>query len=201
MEVIENGKAVPKELQSAVLLDMSDRFRAKQLQRRLERTKRRHEGFPERQSVAIAILAVEEKIVSALWTIARQPLGKIAPLSAGRCGIDYIHDRSDIHSIYADAAGGKWHATAPKPSLPSAKEISLADRVQDWLLLVDDEGLRKILVYGATSKRGDAGRQVNWIRVKGAIRELEGYSLRTLNARYQEALRTIVNALTLARVG
>lgn len=198
MEVIENGRSVPKELHSAALINSSDRFRARQLQRRLERTIKRHEFSPERQSVAIAMLAVEEKIVSALWTIARQPLGKIAPLLSARCGIDYIQD--DVNSIYADAAGGRWNTTAPRPALPSAKEITLADRVQDWLLLIHDEGLRKILVYGATSKRGDAGRQVNWIRVKGAMTELDGMSMRSLNWRYQEALRTVVSELTLAKI-
>jgi hypothetical protein len=201
MEVIENGKPVPKELQSAVLLDMSDRFRARQLHRRAERASYRHRHSPERQSVALAMLAVEEKIVNALWVIARQPLGAHAPVASSRCGIDYLNERSDIYSIYADAAGGKWEAIAPRPSLPSAREISLADRVQDWLLLVDDEGLRKVLVYGATSKRGDAGRQVNWIRVRSAMPELEGMSMRSLNGRYQEALRLIVHELTLARVG
>lgn len=200
MEVIENGRPVPKELHSAALISASDRFRARQLQGRLQRTIKRHQHSPERQSVAIAMLAVEEKIVGALWTIARQPLGAHAPIASSRCGIDYLHDRLDIHSIYTDAAGGKWDSIAPRPSLPSAREISLADRVQDWLLLIDDEGLRKILVYGATTKRGDAGRQVNWTRVRAMMPELNGVAMRSLNARYQEALRLVVAELTLAKI-
>lgn len=200
MEVIENGRAVPKELHSAVLIGASERFHARRLQARLERTLKKHQASPERQSVAIACLAVEERIVKALWTIARQPLGKIAPLIAARCGIDYLNEPSDIHAIYADAAGGKWDSIAPRPALPSAREITQADSVHDWLLLIADEQMRKLLVVGATYKRGDAGRQINWNRVKDKMRELDGLSTRTLKWRYQEALRVIVSELTLAKI-
>jgi hypothetical protein len=197
--VHDRGKELPTEQGNVLLLDISARYEARRLQRRLERTMERHQGSPERQSVAIAMLAVEEQIVKALWTIARQPLGRVAPVSNGRCGIDYIHDRSDVHSIYADAAGGKWDTVAPRPSLPSAKDITQADRVQEWLLYIEDEGLRKLLVVGATLKRGDAGRQISWRRICKGMPELEGISLTRLNARYQEALRIIVNELTVAR--
>lgn len=200
MEVIHGGKVVPKDQASALLISVSDRYYARRLQGRLERTMKRHEHSPERQSVAVAMLAVEEQIVKALWTIARQPLGKAAPMSSARNGIDYIHEDTDIHSIYADAAGGKWDSIAPKPALPSAKDISQADRVQDWLLLIDDEDLRKLLVIGATSKRGDAGRQINWARVRQTMPVLVSISVTRLKARYQEALRIIVSELTLARV-
>jgi hypothetical protein len=199
--VHHGGKELPAAQGSALLLDISVKINARRLQRRVERATRRNEGFPERQSVAIAMLAVEEHIVKALWTIARQPLGKAGPVLIGRCGIDYLHDRSDIHSIYADSPGGKWDSVAPRPALPSSKEITAADRVQDWLLLIDDENLRKLLVVGATSKRGDAGRQINWIRIRQGMRELDGIAARTLNFKYQEALRVIVSELSLARAG
>lgn len=200
IELFENGRAVPKERHSAVLIDASRRFEARYLQRRLERVKDRHRDSPDRMSVAIAVLAVEEKIVTALWTIARQPLGKVAPLSLGRCGIDYVHDRSDVHSIYADAAGGKWDTVAPRPSLPSAKDITEADKVQDWLLLIDDERMRKILVIGATSKRGDAGRRIPWPRLRPSLPEYKEITVRTLQRKYDEALRIIVTELTIARM-
>lgn len=200
MEVIENGRAVAKADQAAVLIGATERFHARRLQNRLERTMKRHERSPERKSVAIAMLAVEERIVKALWTIARQPLGKVAPLAASRNGIEYFHDRSDIHSIYSDAAGGKWDSVAPRPALPGAKEITQANRVQDWLLLIDDEGMRKLLVVGATYKRGDAGRQINWNRIRDKMPELGGYAARTLKWKYQEALRIIVSELTLAKI-
>lgn len=201
MEVIHGSRIVPKAEHHALLVSVSERMTARALLRRKERALKRHAGFPERQSVAVAMLAVEEQIVKALWTIARQPLGKVEPLASGRNGIEYIHDRSDIHSIYADAAGGKWDSVAPKPSLPSARDISQADRVQDWLLFIEDEDLRKLLVVGATSKRGDAGKQISWARVRLTMPELCAVSMTRLNARYQEALRIIVNALTLARAG
>jgi hypothetical protein len=198
-EVFLNGKLVPKDQEAAILIPLSDRMRARSLQRRLERAIKRN-PTPERQSVAIAMLIVEEKIVSALWTIARQPLGRTAPLQAARCGLDYIHDRLDIHSIYADAAGGKWDTIAPRPALPSSREITVADQVQDWLLLLDDEFMRKLLVVGATSKRGQVARQINWIRIREGMKELDGMSERTLRHRYQEALRIIVSELTIARI-
>jgi hypothetical protein len=198
-EVHHGQRVLPPEEGKVLLLDITMRMDARRLQRRLERATQRHEGFPERQSVAIAMLAVEEQIVKALWTIARQPLGHTAPIASARCGIDYIHDRSDVHSIYADAAGGKWDTVAPRPSLPSAKDISQANRVQDWLLLIDDEELRKLLVIGATSKRGDAARRIPWITMK--IPQRMGLTSRSVQRRYDEALRVIVNGLTLARVG
>jgi hypothetical protein len=199
MVVIEGGRELPTEEGKGRLIEWSHRFDAKRLQRRVDRTTQRHEGFPERQSVAIAMLAVEEQIVKAMWTMARQPLGKgCGPMESGRCGVDYVHDRLDVHSIYADAAGGRYVSAAPRPALPSAKEISQANRVQDWLLLVDDEDLRRLLVIGATSKRGDAARRIPWVRLN-LPRTLDLTS-RTLQRRYDEALRVIVNGLTLARM-
>jgi hypothetical protein len=197
--VVHGGKELTTDQGDALLLGIGAKMDAKRLQRRLERIDRRHEGFPERRSVAVAMLAVEEQIVKALWTIARQPLGRVAPIASGRCGIDYVHDRGDVHSIYSDAAGGKWDTIAPRPSLPSAKDITIADKVQQWLLFITDESLRKLLVVGATSKRGDAGRQISWRRICKGMNELDGVSLTRLNARYQEALRIIVNELTVAR--
>jgi hypothetical protein len=201
MEVIHGSQIIPKADQQALLIGVSARMNARALLRRKERAIKRHEGFPERQSVAIAKLAVEEQIVKAMWTIARQPLGQAAPIAAARCGIEYFHDRSDVHARYADAAGGKWDTAAPKPSLPSARDITQADRVQDWLLFIEDEDLRKLLVVGATSKRGDAGRQISWRRIMLSMKELNGVSMTRLNARYQEALRIIVSALTIASAG
>lgn len=195
MEVIHGSRTLAKDEGRALVLSVSARMRA-----RKARAEKRHAGFPERQSVAIAMLAVEEHLVKALWTIARQPLGKIAPLMSAKCGIEYIHERSDIHAIYADAAGGKWDSVAPKPAIPSAKEITAANQVQDWLLMIEDEGLRKLLVVGATAKKGDAGRQIPWRRVMHSMPEMRDVSLNRLNARYQEALRIIVNELTIARM-
>lgn len=199
MVVVHGGKELEKEAGSELLLSLSQRMDARRLQRRLERINKRHEHSPERRSVAIAMLAVEEQLVKALWVIARQPLGKVAPLRPNRCGLEYM---PDVIDIYAEAiAKGGWQTPAPRPALPSAKEITAANRVHEWLLLIDDERLRKLLVVGATNKRGDAGRQVQWERVREHLPEWGGYTVRSLKAGYQDALRTIVARLTTARVG
>ena len=196
--VVEGGKKLPDEDASDFLHSVSDRMRARQALRRIDRAGRDNHTSPERRSVAIAMLAVEHRLVKAFWTIARQPTKSIAPLLSGRCGIDYIPDRSDL-SGYADAAGGKWHSVAPRPPIPSGKEIDAAAEALDWLLFVD-EGKRKLLVAGATSKRGDLGRQINWGRLRQGMPELAGLTTRTCQGRYREALRIIVNELTIARL-
>lgn len=195
--VIEGGRELEGDDAKAASLSVSERFRAKQDVRRFERA-RRDNHCPERQSVAIAMLAVEQRLVKAFWTIARQPAKNLGPALLGRCGLDYIPDRTDL-SGYADAAGGKWYSVAPRPPIPSGKEIDQANEALDWLLFVD-EGRRKLLVAGATSKRGDLGRQINWSRLRQGMPELAGLSTRTCQGRYREALRIIVNGLTLARL-
>lgn len=202
LEVIHGSRVVPKAEQQALLIGVSERMRHRGEQSRLARRLARVDTLPqERRSVERAILAVEEQIVKAMWTIARQPLGKVAPLAAKRNGLEYMNEDTDAYSIYRDAPGGKWDSIAPRPALPSSKEISSADRVQQWLLLVEDERLRKLLVVGATNKRGDAGRQINWERVRPHLQEWSGYTLRTLKGQYREALRIIANELTLAEIG
>lgn len=201
LEVIENGKAVPKEMRSSVLLDCSTRFRARQDQAqvaRLERTMKRNQHAPERQSIAIAMLAVEQRLVEAFWTIARQPANRLGPAITSRCGIDYIPERGDFNG-YSDAAGGKWYSVAPRPPIPSGREIDRANEALDWLLFVD-ENRRKLLVAGATSKRGDMARIISWGRLREGMPELYGLTTRTLQGRYREALRIIVTELTLARL-
>lgn len=200
MEVIENGKAVPKELRSAVLLDCSTRFRARQDQAQIARMERavKRNRAPDRQSIAIAMLAVEQRLVEAFWTIARQPVSRLGPSLLSQCGLDYIAERGDLNG-YMDAAGGKWHSVAPRPPIPSGREIDRANEALDWLLFVD-EPRRKLLVAGATSKRGDTGRIISWGRLRQGMPELHGLTTRTLQGRYREALRIIVTELTLARL-
>jgi hypothetical protein len=199
MEVIENGRPVPKELHSAVLVGASDRFRARQQSRIQGRVSRLPPAL-DRSSVSRAMLMVEIRLVKAFWTIARQPLGSAMPLDQRRNGISYFHDRADTHARYADAPGGKWEMIAPRPSLPSSKDIDAANEALDWLLLIEEVELRKILVIGATSKRGDAGRRIGWIRLRGGLPQYAEMTVRTLQRRYQEALRIIVTEMTIARM-
>lgn len=197
MVVVENGREIPKELQSAVLMGISDRFRARQ-QDRVDQTARRNDRSPERRSVALAMLSVEMRLVEAFWTIARQPASGLSPDSLNRCGLEYMAERGDL-TAYSDAAGGRWQSVAPRPPIPSGREIDRANEALDWLLFVD-EVRRKLLVVGATSKRGDIGRQIAWGRLRVGLPESHGLSIRTLQGRYREALRIIVNELTLARL-
>jgi hypothetical protein len=193
------GKPLSQEEGKVIALEACRAIREKQEESRLSRRAARLPDAPERRSVAEAMLAVEIRLVKAFWTIARQPFGKGAPLLAARCGLEYFHDRDDTHARYADAPGGKWEALAPRPSLPSSKEIDDANQALDWLLLIDDELLRKLLVVGATNKRGDAGRNISWTRVRQAMPELGRYTTRRIKQKYREALRIVVDALTIAR--
>lgn len=196
--VMQGGKPLGREEGRALCLGASARFRARQLQSRLERAAKRNETSPERQSVAIAMLAVEERLVKAFWTIARQPAKGAGVMASNRNGLDYTPERGDLNG-YSDAAGGKWESAPPRPPIPSGREIDDADAVLEWLLLVD-ESRRRLLVAGATSKRGDAGRRINWPRLRQGMPELAGLSTRTCQGRYREALRMIVVELTIARL-
>jgi hypothetical protein len=197
LRVIHGSRELGAEEAEALSLSVSARFRAKQLERRAERSNKNNDA-PERRSVAIAMLAVEERLVKAFWTIARQPARNLGPALLSQCGLDYTPERGDLVG-YADAAGGKWQSVAPRPAIPSGKEIDDANGALDWLLFID-EGRRKILVAGATSKRGDTGRQISWPRLRQGMPEFAGLSTRTLQGRYRESLRIIVNELTLARL-
>jgi hypothetical protein len=171
---------------------------AERQQRKVERIVHRNRASPERLSVAKAIFAVEDRLVRAFWTIARQPAGTIKPVLSARCGIEYLAERGDLNG-YSDAAGGKWDSVAPRPPIPSGKDIDDAVQALDWLLFLDD-ARRKLLVAGATSKRGDVARQINWMRLRTGMPELAGLTTRTCQGRYRESLRIIVTELTLAHL-
>lgn len=196
---IMGSRVLPEAEAAAIRAQVSERMRQRAAELLRGRVSRLPE-VPERRSVAAAALAVEERLVKAFWTIARQPLGASSPIASGRCGIEYFHDRADVHARYSDAAGGKWDSIAPRPSLPSSKEIDAANSALDWLLLIDEEDLRRVLVIGATSKRGDAGRRINWIRLRPSLPGYAEVTVRTLQRRYQEALRIIVSELTVRKI-
>jgi hypothetical protein len=201
IEVYDGNRLVPKEEQPAFLAGLNARLNARRTQHRLHARADRVKGPPERATVARAMLAVEERLVKALWTIARQPLGQAAPVLSARCGLEYYHEREDVYARYADAKAGNWQSEdRSRPALPSSYDISDADRVQDWLLMVP-EGHRRVLVIGASYKRGDAGRNIAWIRLQDRHKDLQGLTVRRLRDMYREALRTIVSELTLARLG
>lgn len=193
--VLHGGKELSREEGSAELLRVSSVMRSR-VQVRISKLP----DAPDRRSVANAMLMVEIRLAKAFWTIARLPAGTIAPLGASRNGVDYVHDREDTHARYADAPSGKWEAVAPRPSLPSSKDIDAANQALEWLLLIEDEGLRKVLVVGATAKRGDAGRRIPWIRLKPCLPQYRDATVRTMQRHYAQALRIIVTEMTIARM-
>lgn len=194
--VVHGGKELPAEQGNALIRELSERLDARRLQGRLERLNKRHGHTPERLSVEKAMLAVEEKIVKAYWVLARLPDDKGLGY-ARRNGLDYMMDRADK---WAEAvAGGGWLSRPPRPGPPSAEAIDAMHKPLEWLCWLEYSDAR-VLAAGAIWKRGDAGRNVNWVRVKGSRRELANFTVDQLKVKYRQALRTIVAELT-ARAG
>lgn len=194
MQVIERGREVPKAEQKAVLLDISRRFRERQEQR-LRRTVRRTGHAPDRMSTAKAMLAVETRLVEALWTLARLP-GDRGIGYASRNGVGYLDERADL---YANAvANGGWLTTAPRPAPPSSKAIDAMYEPLEWLQLLDRKTARFVTVV-AQSKKGDAAANIPWSRVRKAMPELDAHTSNRLHKLYRNGLRDIVNELTLAK--
>lgn len=179
----------------ALRISVSERMGARALVRRQERAMQRHDGSPERQSVAIAMLAVEERIVKALWTLARLPNDKGIGF-ASRNGVGYLEERADIYAN-AVAAGG-WLTTAPRPAPPSARSIDAMHEPLEWMRCLE-RSQAKLLTEGAMSRRGDMADPVRWSRIRKKL-EMEHLTIRTLQRRYEQALRDIVSHLTLARI-
>lgn len=149
----------------------------------------------ERQGLERAKLSVEQAFVKAIWVIERLHWNEGPRLSSG--GLSYVEDQMDRY-IQALANGG-WQTPAPRPAVPSSKDISNAERVQLWTtLLAPDQG--RLLITAAMTKRGDAGRKVDWDRVRKRMPELEGYSQRSLQGRYVDALETLVSELSAAQL-
>lgn len=195
-EVTEfRGKVLPKEEAQVLRLQASENLRQRE-QERYTRQSRRLGHSPERLSVAKAMLSVERRIVSALWTLARLPNDRGVGF-AKQHGVAYFSEYAD--RVEQGRAAG-WMATPPRPSPPTARAIDEMHEPLEWLRMLDRD-VARILSEGALSKRGDMARQVAWGRVKRNMPELGGLTIRTLQRRYETALRTIVAELTLARLG
>jgi hypothetical protein len=195
--VVHNGRELSREQGQAVVLDASRAFDAKRLQARMARVEKRHAQTPERLSIEKAMLAVEERLVKAYWVLARLPNDKGIGF-AKRNGVDYSEEREDRFAN-AVAAGGKWEQIAPRPPVPSGREIDAMQEPFDWLRWLEESDAR-VLAAGAMWKRGDSGRNVNWIRVRASRPELEGFTTDMLKVKYRHALREIVAELTARRI-
>lgn len=154
---------------------------------------------PDRDSLRRAIDAVEARLVEALWTLARLPIGR-GPAGPRQHGLDYIQDQAQLFAN-AVAAGGKWEQPAMRPPRPSAKAIDAMHEPLRWItseFLPRDRGM--LVMIAASGKRGDPARNVNWARVVERLPELQTLSVRRLQQRYQDGLRAIVAELA-AREG
>lgn len=162
-------------------------------QNEVERAKRRlarvNEMPIERQSVARAMLFVEIRFVKALWVLERALSAEGAMGHSSRNGLDYFHDR--LEQFANAVANGGWHVAAPRPPVPQAKEIDEANKCKDWLRYLEPTEAR-VLTIGAMMKKGDVGRRINWMRVKGRLPEFYEYTDRRLRGIYSSALRNIV---------
>lgn len=191
---IMGSRELAPEEAAAVRLQVSRSMRQRE-EDRYARQSRRLAHHPERLSVAKAMLSVERRLVTALWTLARLPNDRGIGF-ATRNGVGYLDERSDL---YANAVeNGGWLTVAPKPAPPDARAIDAMNEPLEWMRFLDRKTAR-ILTIGAQYKRGDVARNVGWTRLRERHAELRDYSARYLARCYQEGLRTIVSELTLAR--
>lgn len=197
--VVHGDRELPKEEGNALLLDLSVRLAARQEQCRQARRIARLSGPNERVSVQRLMLAIEDRFVRGLWVLELALAAEGADAYTVRNGLGYVHDHDDPHARYTDAAAGKWNSVAPRPAVPSNKEIDAANEAKEWVRFLPPFHAR-ILSIGALTKRGDAGRKVNWERVRERLPEARGYSLRGLRNIYSSSLRTIAGELTLSEL-
>jgi hypothetical protein len=154
---------------------------------------------PDRESLKRAINAVEARLVEALWTLARLPMGR-GPGGPRQHGLDYVQDQAQLFAN-AVAAGGKWEQPAMRPPRPSARAIDAMHEPLSWITTDFLPRDRCMLVMVAASlKHGDPARNVNWARVVERLPELRTLSVRRLQQRYQDGLRAIMAELA-AREG
>lgn len=154
---------------------------------RLARRVKRFGHCPDRLSVAKAMIAIEQRIVEALWTLARLPNDRGIGF-AKRNGVGYMDERADLYAN-AVAAGG-WLTTAPKPPPPSARSIDEMYAPLEWLRHLE-RSQAKLLSEGAMSRRGDMENPVRWSRIRKTL-EMEHLTIRTLQRRYEQAIRDLI---------
>lgn len=187
----------------AVVLEASRALTARQSrdQMRIERARlvrRAHhiELEAERDSVRRAVMAVEHRLVEALWVLARLPASGARGFSS-KNGISYLLDHVDQYAN-AVANGGEWDRPSPKPAVPSAKSIDAMYDPLEWLSWLGRiEG--KLVAAAASSKRGQVNGNVRWRWVKSQVPELEDVAIRTLQWRYTTALHNLVTELTIRK--
>jgi hypothetical protein len=187
---VVGGRELPKEEARKVRLEASISLQVARHFEERDRERHRPIETPDRLSVSKAMEAVEARLVAALWTLARLPGGG----SGGQCGLSYIQDATDRFSN-AVANGGKWEEVRPRPPIPSGRAIDAMHEPLRWLSFLQREHAQLVSTAAGT-KRGDVDRHVSWGRVRMALPQLGGQSVRTLQRRYDGGIRAIVAQLT-----
>lgn len=162
---------------------LREQARAEEIQRR------RPIDVEDRASVKRAMLAVEARLVEALWTLARLPGGGSG---SGRCGIEYFHDAAER---WASAVEKGWQQPMPRPARPSPRAIDAMHEPLEWLALLPKPQAMLVSVAAGT-KRGDVERNISWRRVRSSLIETQTYSIGHLQHRYKAGIREIVARLT-----
>ena len=194
MVAVSGSRVLTGEQARATVIDWSRAFKERQERQALIDAMARRPRKGDATNVRFAMRSVEQRIVRGLWVleISQEPDG---PRLQRRHGMQYMREHGDVDWRYEDAPGGKWGAPAPRPALPSAEEIDAAREAQGWITMLDDQQAR-LLAVAALTKRGDRSNRVLWERVKDRLRLPEKTPLRTLQDRYDSALRRIVAELT-----
>lgn len=200
--VVEHrGKTLEGEAAQLAMLEAGQRLldRAREKQLEAERVELNDQPA-DTSAMGRATAAIEERLVQAFATIARLPVPRndTAPRSAQRNGVDYFHEKVDSLARFVDAAAGKWESVdRSRPPSPSPQAIDQANRAIEWLLLIEDEPLRRILVVGATSKRGNVKRRIAWAKLAPLLPQWADRSNRTKQRAYCQAIHSIMEGLTL----
>lgn len=190
---IANGRELKGEEAKRIRIEASYGLKVAQhfseQEREVERQRRRPMDVDDRPSIHRAMVAVEARIVEALWTLARLPGGGTGP---GSCGIAYVQDAADR---WANAVEKGWERAAPRPARPSPRAIDAMHEPLEWLSFLPKHQAMLISVAGGT-KRGDVDRNISWSRVRKSLPAVADQSIRTLQHRYTGGIREIVARLT-----
>lgn len=158
-----------------------------------EREKYRPADVDDRPSIKRAMIAVETRLVAALWTLARLPSGGSG---GGSCGIAYIQDASDR---WGNAIERGWDALPPRPPAPSGRAIDAMHEPLDWLRILRPDQA-DLVRAAAESKRGEAERNVTWGRVRNILPWAQSISVRRLQRMYEAGIRAIATELFIRNV-
>jgi hypothetical protein len=179
----------------ALLRESAERLRLKQERADLVRALARRPHPEDAASVRFAMRCIEQRIVKGLW-VQEITTDADGPRTARRHGIGYMPE--DVDQWSQAVAKGGWTAPPPAPAVPSPKEVTASQEAIGWIDWLD-EGQARLLRTAAITKRGDRERRVNWEWVKGRLGLAEKTPYRTLQDRYDRALRLIVAELTIVR--